>query len=146
MNNKDTVDLEGFGVVPGADARVLVRGKLVCIDNFVETDPDVSLLVKASEDKELAIHHCLAIGAKASKLVRTSIDEEVVHRAFEHMMAQLEDTMGSAMSHVTGVLVGENAELPVALSNWRSTVEKMFDSMFDEGKHSRPLLGDAVQA
>ena len=115
---------------------VAVEDGVLSIIDFTETDPDVVEVVAGADDAEAAVHQCLGVGARASKLVKTSVDAEVVHNAFDTMTSTFGRTVADAVEQfhdtVNRVFVGEDAEVQAALSAWRDEVGELFDGIFDE--------------
>lgn len=124
--------IDAYGAGSGS---VGIEADRVVISHFEETDPDVVGVVGDAEDAEEAVHRCLQVGARATRLVQTRIETEVVERAFERMTKELTDGVEQTASQVreaSEALLGEDGGLVGALDGWRQEVTQMLEGAFDE--------------
>ena len=132
-----------MNLIKGPNHVTIENGVLKIID-FIETDPDVVEVIGGADDADVALHQCLGIGARASRLVKTTVDTEVVHNAFDSMTSTFDRTVTEAVElfhdTVSRVFVGEDAEVRTALSSWQTEVGELFDGIFDE-ESKKSVLG-----
>lgn len=114
---------------------VVVTDAGVTIHDLVETDAEVVHLVGDADDPQDAVHRCLQIGARATQLVQTTLDTEIVEKHFDLMTRNFEDGVDEAVTKVTQAtvgLLGEEGFLRKVLAGWRSEVETVLGDTFDE--------------
>jgi hypothetical protein len=116
-------------------ATVLVEEDAVVLRGFREADPEVLALVRDAADAEATLHRCLEVGARALRLAQTSLDAEVVERAFADMAGRLDRSVTefnrSIEGTASGLLDAERGELPRALTQWKGEVEQLLGVTFD---------------
>jgi hypothetical protein len=128
---------------------VAVEDDGVVLRGFREADPEVLALVHDAADVEATLHRCLEVGARALRLAQTSLDAEVVERAFAEMAGRLDRTVSDFNRNIEGaagdLLDAERGELPRALTQWKGEVDGLLGAAFDpDSKKSVLAKLDAV--
>lgn len=114
---------------------VAVEDHAVVIHDLTETDTDLVSVVSDADDAEDAVRRCLQIGARASVLVRTTVDTQLVERSFDGMTKQLGATVDRVATELTAAadgLVGEDGVLVAALATWQADVTEFVEANFDD--------------
>jgi hypothetical protein len=130
-------------------ATVFLEDGALVMRGFRETDPEVLALARDAADVESTLHRCLEVGARALRLAETTLDAEVVERAFADMAGRLDRTVSdfnrSFEGTASGLLDAERGELPRALAHWKGEVEQLLGATFDpDSKRSVLAKLDAV--
>jgi hypothetical protein len=115
---------------------VYLQGDAVVLEEFRETDPDVVAFVREAEDRELAVHRCLEMGARALRLAGATLDSQLVEHRFGEMTGELGrsvDEFAKRVDESAEKLLGEESgELTTALTAWLDEVTRTLDATFDE--------------
>lgn len=116
-------------------ARVCVMDDVVHIRDLRSTDADlVGLLADATEPAELTIQ-ALAIGARALRVSRVSIDTAMIEKSFAALTVQLATMLNDATSQVAGttnsVLTDPESGVHASLNNWKRDVTEALAAIFD---------------
>jgi len=119
----------------GDHESVTIHEDTVVIDDFEETDPDVVDLIRNADDPVTAMHRCVQLGARASKLVQTTVDTELVEHRFDQMTTRFGTDIDGAVSSVQKTateLLSDDGILAGVLDQWKGEVTELINTTFDE--------------
>lgn len=120
-----------------------LQGDELVLEEFREKDPDVVSFVKAAEDTESAVHHCLAMGARALTLAGATLDTQLVEHRFGEMTGELDrsiDAFAKRVDESAGKLLDEETGgLAKALKSWLDDVTSTLDETFDENSRKSAI-------
>lgn len=114
---------------------VFLHEDVVIIHGFEETDPDVVALIEETDEPVAAMHRIIQLGARAGKLVQTTVDTQLVEHRFDQMSTRFSEDVDDAVSSVqkaTAELLDDEGILTVALTGWQREVTDFINSTFDE--------------
>ncbi len=121
--------------IPTNEPSVYIDGEELVIANFRESDPEVLSVMEEADDLSAAVHRGLAIGARALRAAKVSVDSAVVERAFDEMREtfrrSIEEFANDIATKTDELLDGEDGELPKALANFHNGVETLLGETFD---------------
>jgi hypothetical protein len=122
--------------VPQKTAHAYISGDELVLEDFCEHDSDVVGFVREAEDIEVAVHRCLAMGARVLRLAGATLDGELVGHRFEEMTSELDRKIVDFAQRVDesaeGLLDDDKGKLALALRTWLEGVEATLDATFDE--------------
>jgi hypothetical protein len=117
-------------------AHAYISGDELVIEDFREQDADVVDFVRAAEDVEAAVHHCLAMGARVLRVAGVTLDSQLVEHRFEEMTSDLnrkiEDFAERVDESAESLLDDEKGKLTIALRSWLEEVGTLLGDTFDE--------------
>jgi hypothetical protein len=114
------------------DTSIEVDGGRLYISSFTETDAAVVRVIGEAEDRAAALHRVLALGAYVSQVTASKLD---LGDTIEQLTSSVEETVDRAVEEIattaTGLLDGENGQLPRTLADFRGQFEAMLGESFN---------------
>jgi hypothetical protein len=102
------------------------------INEFTETDAAVVRVIGEAEDRAAALHRILALGAYVNEVTASKLD---LGDTIERLTSSVEETVDRAVEDIaataTGLLDGENGQLPRTLADFRGQFEAMLGESFN---------------
>src|SRR5262245_21452494 len=119
---------------------VLDEDQLI-LERFSERNPQVLALARESEDLEVLVHDCLAIGARALTAAQSTSDVAIVEKAFGEMTSSftlgLDGFSQELEAKTRELLDSEDGILPRSLGEFAERLEELLGDTFDpESKRS----------
>lgn len=122
--------------LPAEPMTVHLSDDELILHDFHETDPDVLAFVREAEDVDVAVHRCLAMGARALRLAGATLDGALVEHKFDEMTTGLDRSVQDFARRVDEsaerLLDEETGELSKALHTWLDDVTTVLGDTFDE--------------
>ncbi len=127
--------------IPEKSGHAYLEANELVLEDFRERDPDVVDFVREADEPEVAVHRCLAMGARVLRVAGATLDSELVEHRFEEMTSDLDHSIEDFAKRVDesagSLLDDEEGKLALALHAWLDEVESTLDATFDEnGKKS----------
>lgn len=123
-------------LIPEKTSHTYVSENELVLEDFREHDPDVVGFVRDAEDCEIAVHRCLAMGARVLRVAGATLDSELVEHRFDEMTSDLDRKIVDFAQRVDksaeSLLDDEEGTLAIALRAWLNEVEVVLGDTFDE--------------
>lgn len=112
-----------------------IDGEELVLEGMRERDYEVVAVVREAENAEMAVHDCLALGARALRAVRTTTDVAVVEKAFTGMTRTFSRGIDKATEEINArinvLLDGDHGELPRWFTEHKAQLAGLLESTFD---------------
>jgi hypothetical protein len=112
-----------------------IDGEELVLDGMRERDYEVVALAKEAENVEIAVHDCLALGARALRAVRTTTDVAVVDKAFTGMTRTFSQGIEKATEEInakiSALLDGDHGAVPRWFTVYKAQFTGLLESTFD---------------
>jgi len=123
-------------ILPAELITVQVGDDELVLQEFHEADADVVSFVREAEDAEVAVHRCLAMGARVLRIAGATLDTELVGHRFGEMTSDLDrkivDFANRVDESAASLLDDEEGKLALALRAWLESVGTLLGDTFDE--------------
>jgi hypothetical protein len=116
----------------GVNPSVEVDDGKLYINNFTETDAAVVRVIGEADDRAIALHRILGLGASISQVTASKLD---LGDTIKQLTSSVEETVDKAVEGIaataTELLDGEDGQLPRTLAEFRGQFEAMLGESFN---------------